>query len=179
MLTQFVDKYGAIDKEGLRLYGLEAMRHYKEILDVLTTHESASFWKELHNTIGMTEEQEKKDVFRKSEAQVIGLRQFIESYIQNALDSPERFEMFVQTKAADLGGSDDMHDYYWALQIRLDQVMAVIAVLGDILIQMQVWVKNSPEKLLNDPYFLELSKTSIEDRIYFAAEKHFTQRSRT
>jgi hypothetical protein len=171
----FVDKNSAIDKESLRIFALDKLKDNKDLLQVLMTK---PVWEKLHNLIGSQENKLKLINYRKSQSQLLGLGGFIDSYIKTALDSSERFELFVQVKAVELKSKDQQHDYFWALQIRHDQVVAIVEVIEKIVRLVDSWSEMNAKDILEDEEYLKLAHTSIEDQVYLEAERVYKERNK-
>jgi hypothetical protein len=97
--------------------------------------------------------------------------------MHTALDSSERFDLFIQIKSSELEGNDATHNYFWALQIRHDQILAVLAVIKEILLQLQTFIQLPIKALISEEDFLSLGMISIEDRVYLMAEKIYKERT--
>ncbi|MFC1653979.1 hypothetical protein ACFL1M_03995 [Patescibacteria group bacterium] len=172
----FINEKNIVQKESLRVYVLGQLEKNKNLLSSLLDN---SFWQDLHNSIGSLDEGGLKERSRKAESQAISLPSFIESYVKTALDSPERFDLFVKIKASELEGDDQEYNYFWALQIRHDQVLALVRAIEDVVGVVLELVKKSPNEALNNNDFLSLAESSIEDRVYVEAEKVYKERNKS
>ena len=171
----FVDKNSAIDKKSLRTYALNKLKNNRDMMQVLM---AKPIWEKLHNVVGSEKNKIQLTKYRKSQSQLLGLCGFIDSYIKTALDSLERFELFVQVKAIELKSKDQQHDYFWALQIRHDQVVAVVEVVEKIVGLASSWSGMSVDKILKDEEYIKLTHTSIEDQVYLEAERVYKERNK-
>jgi hypothetical protein len=109
--------------------------------------------------------------------QLVHLPHYIQMWIDMAVDTPERFEFFVMAKAHEMHSNDQTNDYYWALQIRHDQLIALIDVLSILILQMKQWIVRPPKLLFDDSVFSGLTDIGIEDQVYLQAEKIYKDRS--
>ena len=171
----FVDKNSAIDKESLRIYALNKLLNSRDMMQALI---AKPIWEKLYNAVSVEENKLRLDTYRKSQSQLLGLCGFIDSYIKTALDSAERFEFFVQVKALELISKDQNNDYFWALQIRHDQVVAVVGVIEKIIRLVSSWSRMSVDEILSDEEYLKLAHTSIEDQVYLEAERVYKERNK-
>ena len=170
----FVNQNSAIDKESLRAFALAELKNQKT---TISSEISKPVWDELHNAIGSLENDNKIQKYREAESQILSLVGFIDSFVMTALDSRERFELYVQIKAADLKHSDQNHNYFWALQIRHDQVVALVTVVKNLTKNIVKWSRQSVNEILADEEFLNLIETSVEEQVYLEAEKVYKERS--
>lgn len=173
----FIDENSAIDKEALRQYiNNELLRVFKLAEMYVNGEDYQLFWQELHNKIGVLEDKKEKEKLVGVESQLKDLPEFIYKWIESSVESVERFDFFIATKAEDIGSGDQQHDYFWALQIRHDQLVALVKVLDTLMGHMKNWVKMSAGSVLSDGVFLGLTDYSVEDQIYLEAEKIHKQR---
>src|SRR5690606_25371296 len=98
------------------------------------------------------------------------LPKYIQSWIDKSVDSPERFEFFVGSKAEEISTGDEKKDYFWAMQIRHDQLIAVTRVIGRLLEIIEKWVVLDPAAIYQEEVFQGLSEYSIEKQVYLEAE---------
>src|SRR5690606_33816058 len=105
------------------------------------------------------------------------LPQYIESWIARSVDSNERFEFFIAAKAEEIKSGDQSRDYFWALQIRHDQLIAVVRVSSRLIEVLQKWITQSPDEVIDDELFHGLVETNLEEQIYLEAENIHKQRA--
>jgi hypothetical protein len=108
--------------------------------------------------------------------QLVHLPQFIQTWMSTALDSAQRFEFFIMTKAHELNSGDQQKDYYWALQIRHDQLVALVRVVEMLLDKMKLWASLRPAQVLDDPVFAGLTEYNVEQQIFLEAERIYKER---
>lgn len=171
----FVNKNSAIDKESLRTYALNKLLNDRDMMQVLI---AKPIWEKLHNVVGSEKNKIQLEKYRRSQSQLLGLCGFIDAYIKTSLDSMERFELFVQIKALELISKDQQNDYFWALQIRHDQVVAVVEVIEKIVRLTNSWSSMSVDEILQDKEYVKLSYTSVEDQVYLEAERVYKERNK-
>ena len=170
----FIDTESTVDKEALREYVLQRLEKFEARASQLVAG-GGNFWEQLHNHIASQEEEQKTEAF-KVEAQIKELPAFISGWIQNSVETSERFEFFISTKAEEIQSGDQKHDYFWAMQIRHDQLIALLKVLETLLKHIKAWTLLEPEKVVEDSVFQGLKEYSIEDQIYLEAENIHRQR---
>lgn len=171
----FIDENNSLDKESLRRFALESLGENR---DVIRKSLENPLWEQLHNAVGADENNNMFSSIREVESQLKSLPGFIDTYIQTALDSSERFELFVLVKAAELKSQDQNNDYFWALQIRHDQILALVNVIEKIKELLISWSKMEISKILKDKEFIKLADLSIEDQVYLEAEKVYKERNK-
>lgn len=173
----FVDAQSRVDREGLRNYVVAQLITMRQQATALCTDYHA-FWDkaELIARKQLLEQEREKviSVF----AQLRQLPEYIDMWMETAVDTPERFDFFVLAKAHELKSGDQQKDYFWAIQIRHDQLVALVRVLDLLLDKMKLWVTLRPDKILEDPVFAGLTTYGVEDQVYMEAERVYTERQR-
>lgn len=168
----FIDENSKIDKEALRQHVLKELNRLVGVLEKLIHGpENKKFWDGLHAYLATEYEGKDKDRCLGVERQIKGLISFIEGWVKTSVDSTERFEFFIQTKASEIRSGDEPKDYFWALQIRHDQLVALVKVLTDLTDVIKKWVQMKPAKVVADEEYAKLKEYEVEDRIFFEAEK--------
>jgi hypothetical protein len=170
----FVDTMTSVDKEGLRQFVLSRLIELKRVADIVCL-DHKEVWEHAQSVA--------PNILKKDERQVIDVLEqlkhlpgYITSWIETAVDSPERLDFFVLSKANELHSGDQKKDYFWALQIRHDQLVALVHVLELLLDKMNVWVWMEPSHLFDDPVFAGLTTCSIEQQVYLEAERIYHER---
>jgi hypothetical protein len=175
----FIDKNSNVDKEALRLYVLCKLQELRnEFGRLLKSGEHRPFWESLHNTILSETDKKSKEELLRVESQLTRLIDYVDTWVMTAVDSPERMEFFVQTKALEIRSGNSQGDYFWALQIRHDQLVAVVKMLELLASHISEWVEMNPGTVINTGVFLGMVKYTVEDQIYLEAEKIQRERQR-
>lgn len=173
------NNYQSIDQEALRQYTANRLKQLKEQAFELTQDSTnISFWQQLHDHIALNTSDTEKSMLIKVESQLKHVSDFIQGWYDTAVDSPERLEFFIRSKAAELKSGDKDNDYYWAIQIRHDQLVGLIHVLEHLVKHLKRWIKLSPEQVLNDPVFQGMTRYTLEDQVYLEAQKVHKQREK-
>lgn len=161
-----------VNKEGLRVHVIERLNALEQEASFLL-HDPRyhTFWNRLHDVIVTQESKESHADLLGVESQLRHVPQFIEAWKQMAVETPERFEFFVRSKAQEIASGDTDHDYYWALYIRHDQLLGLVGVLEQLLEYMRSWVEKPTETVIQDGVFLGIGEKSIEEQIFLEAEK--------
>jgi hypothetical protein len=172
----YYNEEGAIDATALRTQTKAALIKLLQTVSFIKSSERfEAFWKNMHLTVH--EEPYKKNVvYAKTELTLLRLDQFIETWIQSAVESKERFDFFVQAKASEIDGSDPDENYYKALGIRHDQLLALVRVLQVLVTLMQTWATIPIDNVLESPEFQGLLETPLETQIFLEAEAIANQR---
>ena len=167
----FVDNKSKVDREALREYCLKKLTQLdNQAKFMLENDKNKDFWTEIHETIGRDKENTHKNELLEVLVQIAHLPEFIESWIHMAVDSNERFDFFVRAKAEEIASGDEKRDYFWAMQIRHDQLVALLRVLELLIKHIERWVKTTVGEVLEDPIFLGLTEHNVEEQIYLEAE---------
>lgn len=171
----FVDSQSRVDREGLRTYIVGQLTQMKAEAEKVCV-DRAAFWNKAlvsaRAQLFGTEQTKAVTTIR----QLSSLPQFIQTWSDTAVESPERFDFFVLAKAHELKSGDQQKDYFWALQIRHDQLVALVRVLDMLLDKMKLWVSLKPHQLFDDPVFAGLTEYGLEDQVYLEAEKVYKER---
>jgi hypothetical protein len=174
-MSIFIDASSRVDREGLRRFVLSEMEQCKQKADSVCT-ERIEFWDRLKTAAGQNLFDEEKEKALKVIDQLVHLPQFILTWMTTALDSQERFEFFVMTKAHELNSGDQHKDYYWALQIRHDQLVGLVRVVEMLLDKMKLWMSLRPKEVFDDPVFSGLTEFNVEQQIFLEAERIYKER---
>lgn len=172
----FVDQNSKIDHEGLRQYVLTQLQQFRQQAVVLT-QEKSHFWDRLAlaSKASLSDKEQRKVIAVIN--QIKSLVAYIDGWIRLSVDTPERFDFFVATKAHELRSGSQEHDYFWALQIRHDQLVALTRVMEFLISKMSLWTELKPDKVFDDPVFAGLTDYGIEDQVYLEAEKVYRERT--
>lgn len=176
-MSLFIDANYRVDREGLRQYVLAEMSGYRKLAETVCVGQDV-FWDKLTQTVRERVTDADKDKALLAVDQLRHLPQFIDTWISTALDTTERFDFFVLTKAHELNSSDQTNDYYWALQIRHDQLVALVTVVSMLLDKMKIWKSLRPVEVLDDPVFAGLTVYDVEKQIYLEAERIYQERQK-
>ena len=173
----FVTKQGEIDTSALVAYcesHLVALEN--EAQRYINGERHKAFWGQLQAMIFEKSGEEKQELLR-IERQLVHLPEVISQWHHLAVDSMERFNFFVAIKAKEIASGDEKRDYYWALQIRHDQLVALIEVMELLLGHIRRWVEMDASQVIGDGVFLGLETRSVEEQIYLEAERIHTLRA--
>jgi hypothetical protein len=177
-MTLFIDTQSRVDREALREYALKKLTHFAQACHVLIgSSDNKAFWDQLHHQI-LSLNQEDKSNYLKIENQLTSLPNFIEGWIRMAVESEERFAFFIKSKAEEIKSGDEKKDYFWALQIRHDQIIGLLRVLETFIAIIETWVQKPPTQVINDGVFIGLNVHSLEEQIYLEAEKVKSEREK-
>lgn len=175
----YIDQNSDIDSEALRTHTLRQLQIQKEIASQLFSDQHTLFWNKVHDSIvtaDLSTEETKK--YLSLEDQLHNLVQYIDRWIHTSVDSPERFHFFVAAKAEEIRSGNADKDYFWALQIRHDQLIAVVRVISRLHESIEEWFKRAPSEVISDPIFQGLLDYNVEDQIYLEAENTHKARAR-
>jgi len=174
----FIDENSKIDREALREHTLQELTRLKEVSGQLTRDsKNEAFWKSIQDTVAVLElDENTRNNYKNLLQEFQNLNKYIDKWITTTVDNPNRFEFFIASKAEEISSGDEEKDYFWALQIRHDQLIAVIRVISRLLEIITTWVSQDPKTVLDDPLFQGLIDTSLEEQIYLEAENIHKQR---
>lgn len=167
----FIDQNSVIDREALRTYTLKELNQIRELVLQKFEPKNQSFWNKVHDAIvttGLSDEDKKK--YLHLEEQIQHLPDYIQRWINTAVDTQERIEFFIASKADEIKSGDAPRDYFWALQVRHDQLVALVRVLSNLNKELDRWLTLEPQLVLDDPIFQGLLEYDVEKQIYLEAE---------
>lgn len=176
----FVDENSSVDREALRNYINTQLSELKvHAQELITDSTKISFWNKLRdNVITLNEASEsEKEAYTLLINQICNLPKYIDKWRVTSVDTTERLEFFVASKAEEINSGDQEHDYFWALQIRHDQLISVVRVISRLLETIEKWVTQQPIYVLDDPVFQGLLEYDIEEQIFLEAKFIHEQRS--
>lgn len=178
-MKKFVFEDHQIDKEALRRYIFDELSSLNDYFhSVLHDTTSSFFWNQIRSYIATEIPKKEQKPYYLTLNQIENVHQFIEGWITSAVESPERMDFFVLSKASELKTGDMNRDYFWALQIRHDQLVALVKVLRSLKIHMDKWIKLSPQDFVANPVYLGMIDYPIEEQVYIEAEKVYRERIR-
>lgn len=170
----FIDQNSSIDKHALRSYVYNELTKTKaQVESLLIKHHT--FWQNLHHVI--VSNPEFKEEHLRVEEELLTLPKYIDNWIETALDSEERLDFFISAKAEEIRSGDQFRDYFWALQVRHDQLVALVKVLTTLIDHLNRWSTMLPEDVIADPVWKGLLDYSIDKQIYLEAENIHKKRS--
>lgn len=172
----FVDAQSKVDREGLRNHVLSRLQSFHQRADHLCV-DKANYWSSVElaakKYLPVKDQQKVIQLVK----QIKSLPGYIDGWINLSVDTDERFEFFILTKAHELNSGDQAKDYFWALQIRHDQLVALVRVLDILLDKLKLWTELRPEAVFDDPVFAGLTDYGLEDQVYIEAEKVYKERT--
>lgn len=175
----FIDENSGIDKAALRQYtASELEKILTQVERLVYGTENQKFWDGLQAAIVLDYQGDKKESLLKVWSQLKNLNHFVRGWRETAVDSDERMEFFIQSKAVEIKSGDEKKDYFWALQIRHDQLIALVKVVSDLVGWFEKWVKMPPAEVVKDESFQSLTRQSVEDQVYKEAEAIHLQRDK-
>lgn len=164
-----------LEKEQLRIFIQEELHKLRKIItNILYLKENEILWQQLHDKSAISE---KPELVKASNAiQKIPIE--IDFWEREGVESQERFEFFILSKAAELNSGDQNRDYYHAMLIRHDQLLAVTFVLKQSVKHLQNCLSIPYNEIIHsDDYKYFYARTTAE-RIYKMAEIIYKTRKR-
>ena len=172
-MALFISSTSSVDKESLQQYVLSQLTKLKGRVDVVIEgDEYKQYWGEVESLVAGNLKA------RGAVQQVKRLSEYIKIWIKTSVDSNKRFEFFILTKAQEIDSGDQKKDYYWAMQIRHDQMVALVRVITNVVSQIEVLVDRPSKELIKDPLIKGIIEHSIEDQVYLEAEKVHSEREK-
>lgn len=179
MYRLYLNSQGIIESNQLRLGLLTELKTLHDQVNILLHSEKYhEFWRNLHDYIVQFYANEEKESLLAVEAQLLTQDIYIETWIKTAVETPERFEMFIRTKAAEIKSGDKKNDYYWALKIRHDQLVALLTVEQALVGALCTFVQKEVKLVLADSRIQGLKDYPVETQVFLEAEHVQAERVR-
>lgn len=125
IVNEFVSDDGHLDKEALRVYVLDRFRELHRRVDYLLSNPTyKKHWLAIHDKLLSNGNDDDKQAVN----EISNLHELIEEWIGHFVDTPERLEFSVQTKAMEISSGDQQADYFYALTARHDQLLCAVEV---------------------------------------------------
>lgn len=173
LIESFFDENNKLNKNQLKEYVSESLSVMKMKLDVLLYREKyKKFWADLQNYCAINH---KADCLAACK-EVLLLPKLIDYWEKESVESDQRFDFFIVSKASELASGDEVKDYYHALLIRHDQLLAVVEVFQEAINFLEEIVTNEIKYVPNSSQINFFSKWSVEKRIFITAENFYKLR---
>ena len=173
IVTAFFNADKQLDSEALRCFALETLQKLaKRSEQCISSAQCSQQWRQVddravvgnhkHWTAGYNQVQE--------------LGTAIAFWIKEAVESEQRWNFFVLEKATEISSGDRDRDYYHALMIRHDQILAACLVLEQAVMAVEQSCQLSVDALLQSEAMRFLARDEIETTIFAKAETFLKQR---
>jgi hypothetical protein len=93
----------------------------------------------------------------------------VDYWLRESVSTPQSLEFFILSKAVEISSGNKEQDYYDAMMIRNDQLLAVVEVFTQALAHIQVCSTLSPEQILISPDFIYFADKEVDTRIFETA----------
>ncbi|NMC36183.1 hypothetical protein GYA49_04005 [Candidatus Beckwithbacteria bacterium] len=164
----------SLQKEKLRLYVLRVLQSSRQQLEhYIYTPIHEPFWNQVHDSAIASS----NDSWKTSITEIKSLGKQIDFWINEAVSSPQRMEFFILQKATELSSGNQNKDYFLALMIRNDQLLAVVTVFQEAVEHIKNCLSFDVQTIFDSPDFNFFAQKSIEKRIFEMAEAYFQTRS--
>ncbi len=180
IVNQFVDNDHKIDKEKLRIFVKEKLTSQLAWV-TYWLHGTAYLhnWNRLADYIASHDKDPKSKSWQKGLDQIMALADTIRGWNAEHCESAERMEFSIASKAAELATGNDDQDYYTALTIRHDQLLACIQVMDEAIKNLGKLVKlDSMEEIIATEQFDWFVVKGIDTYIYERAREVYDLRNK-
>jgi hypothetical protein len=162
-----------LQKERFRLYiayKLNSIHQELEYYVLNPTHET--LWKQVGDLTAITNQ----ELLHLAYKRIVNLHTTVDFWQQESVETAERFEFFIRTKAAEISSGNMDQDYYDALMIRNDQLLASCDVFSQCLDHIKACVTLPASEVITSPNFLFFADKDIDTLIYETAERYYEVR---
>jgi hypothetical protein len=174
----FLRSDGTVDTEALVTETKETLTQIKQKIELVLNSDKGQRWlNELTNILAFRTEGDKEELMTVKK-QLSELPEFCQQWIDLAVANNETFIFFVRTKAQEIFSNDTKKDYYLALYIRHDQLVALIRVLTNLTVELERLVELPVSQVIKDPIFYGLVDYALEKQIYLEAEAVYKTRQK-
>jgi hypothetical protein len=178
-LSQFMSDQAQVKVEPLREYVLESLKKQHAWADYLLHNpENAHHWTQLRDLVAMMDSGDLKSNYQRGIGEIQQLHNVIDGWIAENVDSPVRLEFVIQTKAREIASGDEQFDYYTAMMIRHDQLLAAVLVFEEALEHLALVIKYAPIRALTLEDIKYFAEKDLQTRVFETAELMYTLRTR-
>jgi len=166
-------KNNKLNAEDLRLYTKKQFTHiYTQFEEIIHSPQKQTYWQKLRD-FGITKQiKNTEEAFRN----IFSLLDQIDLWYQKSVRDKPTFEFFIRSKAAELNSGDQIKDYYHALMIRHDQLLAVVFYFSQALFYLRQSLEKTPKHFFDSQSFKYFATCSSENQIYLVAELFYQVR---
>jgi len=130
LLTKFITSNNKkVDTLALRKYVFDELsRIYAWCEYLLHNPEYTDRWRNLKDYIQSHDGRFEQEKWKNAVNEIVTLDSQIQGWIDEHVDSDERIEFSIATKAAEISSGNEVYDYYYALMVRHDQLLACVEI---------------------------------------------------
>lgn len=167
-----------VDKEALREFVWESFTRdhaWAEFLLTSPTHKQT--WDNLHDYV-MSLDSKKKEIFESGLDTILQLHEVIHEWMKTKIDSGERMEFWITSRAAAIASGDELGDYFAALAMCHDDLLAAVLVFQEALEKLAILMEmDDAREILENEAFEYFIKTEWDERIAGVAKEIGKRRS--
>lgn len=172
-LKQLVNSFfenNILKKEALRLYILDVFtKTHSQIEYYLYTPSFLDLWNQIKDYCAI----ENDSPCQTSYAHIQNLQTLIDFWNRESVSTPERFEFFVLSKAVELSSGDKDRDYYNALMIRHDQLLAATIIFTQCLENIKACTGIPINQVIKSSEFIYFGEKETDARIFEMAKEFY------
>ncbi len=178
IIDQFVTDRQTIDKEKLRQYVFQSLSDCHTEADYLINNpENKNHLHQINDLLAQHQQPEIRQLGLTAMERINQLHKEVESWINDNVDSPERFEFSIQAKATEISSGNQDYDYWAALTIRHDQLLAAVVIFEEALAKLSSLIHTEPAEAVNSPDLKYFAEHTSPERIFKAAEEIYQLRN--
>lgn len=172
LLKSFFDG-PVLAKDRLRLWADEQLTIIQKRLNYLLLLDGKpDFWDKVKNLTYLAQD----DLARKAIDQINQIPKSLSHLMLTTTQDSQTFEIYILLKAAEISSGDPKKDYYVAMKIRNDQILASVYIYSQACNHISNCLNYLPHDLLKHTSFLYFGEKSLDDRIYEVAQKFYEDR---
>jgi len=162
-----------LKKERLRTYVYDQLQTIQARVDnLIYSNDKTEFWQKVHDLAYLSKDTQAISSIN----QIFLISKSIKEIISQYLKDSYTLELSIKLKAAEISSGDAKKDYYLAMKIRNDQLLAYLYVFSESLNMLDNCLLYQPQEILKHPSFLFFGIKSIDDRVYEIAQKLYETR---
>lgn len=183
-LTQLLSKFVTnsdkkIDRPALRQYVYDELNRMLAWTDYLLNNpEYQSRWRLISDYVESHDGRPEQKAWQLAVGEIITLSDQIRGWINDHVDSDERMEFSIASKAAEISSGNEVYDYFHALMVRHDQLLACVEVFKEATENLAKITKLADVgEIIESEYFKFFTTKTISQHIYEFAKIMYKMRN--
>lgn len=173
----FLSEDSKVDTEALRMYVLRHLTDAHERMQYIRHNPILQeSWRDIKDSI-LSQGTAGNEAWVRTVAEVESVDKKLHEWMEDHVDSKEDFDFSVQAKAVEINSGNQDYDYFMALLIRHDQLLATVLVYEEVIKKFETILQIHEKNLADIPEWAYLAEKTIDERIFEMAEEMYRLRS--
>jgi len=173
-LQLYTNPDNSINKPALYQFISQTFDKHRKWADyLLTSPDNTTHWKNLHDYI-ISNTKSDDHPWQIGWQNLQNLIEQLDGWFNDHVAEPATFDFSIKQKAVEIGSGDENYDYYMALTIRHDQLLAAVQTFS-ISLQHLAWIVECPDakEIVDSQHFQYFINNDTESRIFQLAEQMY------